>query len=171
MLEIFILGLFAAGLLFAAGHDVITMTIPNWVSAAFLLVFPIAAFAVGASWSQIGFHYLAGLIGLVVCYGLFAVNAFGGGDAKLLPSVLVWIGPAGALDYIYGIALSGGLLALLFLVSRRFIPKTAMPGFIQKTIGEGRDIPYAVAIAFGAFWAATKSPIIFPLIQGTGLTH
>ncbi len=171
MISLALLVLFFAGLLFAACHDVATMTIPNWVSVAFVLVFPLAGVAVGLTPAQIGLHLLAGLIGFAVCIGLFALGVFGGGDAKLLPAVLVWMGPAAWLPYIYGIALTGGLLAVLLLISRRFVPETVVPGFLQRSFVKGPGIPYAVAIGLGAIWAMFRSPVLSSLIQGTGFVY
>ncbi len=171
MIATLFLFLFLAGLVFAAVHDVLTMTIPNWVSIAFVLAFPMAALAVGAEWSLIRWHFLAGLIGFAVCVGMFSVGVFGGGDAKLLPAVLVWIGPAATLEYVYGIALTGGLLAIAVLMSRKFVPQNVVPGFLQRTVVQGPGIPYAVAIALGAIWAAPASPVLSAIIAQTTAAH
>ena len=171
MLAWLILALFLSGLAFAAIHDVATMTIPNWVSIAFAVLFLPAALLVGADWASIGWHYLYGFVGLIVCIGLFSVGVFGGGDAKLLPAVLIWMGPGATLPYIYGIALSGGVLALVFILSRRLIPQTAIPGFLHRSVVEGPGVPYAVAIAFGAIWAAKSSVIVSQIIGLTGLAY
>lgn len=166
-----ILGVFLAGVVFAAIHDISTMTIPNWVSLAFLIAFPIAALSADLTWAQIGWHYLAGLIALVICIGLFSVGVFGGGDAKLLPAVLVWMGPAAWLPYIFGLAVIGGCLALIVILARRLVPQTAIPGFLQRSVVEGPGIPYAVAIAGGAVWAAPQSQVLGQLIRAAGFGH
>ena len=171
MLASLILVLFLSGLLFAAAHDVATMTIPNWVSLAFIGVFPLAALLAGLSWSEIGLHGLAALIGFVVCLGLFLAGVFGGGDAKLLPAVLLWIGAEASLTFVYGVALSGGLLAALILLSRKCVPETVIPGFLHRSVVVGPGVPYAVAIACGALWAAPKTPFFLSLIAQTGLAY
>ena len=165
-----ILILFLSGLVFAAIHDVASMTIPNWVSLAFLGLFPVAAVMLGQSWSLIGMHYLAGAIALVVCFGLFSLGVFGGGDAKLIPAVLVWLGPSAVIPYVYGIALAGGLLAILIIGSRKFVPVNYVPGFLHRSVVVGPGIPYAVAIGFGAIWAMNASPFMVLLIQSTSFT-
>jgi prepilin peptidase CpaA len=171
MLASFLICLFFAGILFAAINDVRTMTIPNWVSIAFTVLFLPAAFFTGMGWGEIGFHYLAGLIGFAVCIALYAGGVFGGGDAKLLPAVLVWLGPAAWLPYVYGIALTGGILALLIMMSRRFVPQTVIPGFLQRSVVEGPGIPYAVAIGLGAVWALPAAPLLQTLITKSGFAY
>ncbi|MAI91115.1 prepilin peptidase [Ponticaulis sp.] len=162
--------LFCAGLVFAAFHDIASMTIPNWLSVAYIVSFPVAALFMGASLQSIGWHFAAGGIALVICFGLFAAGVFGGGDAKLIPAVMVWVGPDGALAFVFALALSGGLLALLFILSRRFVPATVVPGFLHRSVVEGPGIPYAVAIAFGGFWAIPASPFLCELLLFTNFS-
>lgn len=170
MILLVVLGLFIAGLIFAAINDVLTMTIPNWLSIAYVAVFPFVAVYLGVSLIDIGWHFAAGLIGLVICFALFSVGVFGGGDAKLIPAVLVWIGPAGVMPYIFGIALVGGLLALVFILSRRFVPANMVPGVLQRSFVEGPGIPYAVAIAAGGIWAIPASPVLNQILTSTNLS-
>lgn len=171
MLATILLLAFLAGLLFAAVNDVRTMTIPNWLSIAYTVLFLPAALYVGLDWQGIGMHYLAGLIGLLVCFALFSVRIFGGGDAKLLPAVLIWIGPGAWMPYVYGVALAGGLLALLILMSRRLLPQTAIPGFLHRSVVVGPGIPYAIAIGLGAVWSLPASQFLQTLFLASGLTH
>lgn len=163
MLVSIFIALFLAGLIFGAIHDVASMTIPNWLSVAFIAAFPLASLTIGVDLVTIGWHYLCGFIALLICFGLFSVGVFGGGDAKLIPAVMVWVGPAGAIAFVYGLALAGGLLALTILMSRRFVPAHVVPGFLQRSVVEGPGIPYAVAIAFGGFWAIPASPVLSEL--------
>lgn len=170
MLFLIILGFFLAGLIFAAVNDVLTMTIPNWLSLAYVGAFPFIALFMGYPLADTGWHMLAGVIALAVCFGLFSIGVFGGGDAKLIPAVMIWIGPAAVTPYIFGIALAGGLLALLVILSRRLIPARAVPGFLQRSVVEGPGIPYAVAIAFGAIWAMPASPFLTQILNSTSLS-
>ena len=71
-------------LIYAAWHDVSTMTIPNWVSISLAAVFVPAAFAAGLSPEQIGWHLVFGAAVLIGCAVLFYLNVFGGGDAKVI---------------------------------------------------------------------------------------
>lgn len=160
MLELSAFFVFCAGLVLSSYEDIRTMEIPNWISIALVLSFPVFAFSLGYSWAFIGWSFLAGLIGLAICIALFSLNVFGGGDAKLLPAVLIWVGPDAYLEYVYGIALSGGALAIAIILSRRFVPASYVPSVLQRSVVQGPGIPYAVAIAFGAFWAVPASPFL-----------
>lgn len=169
MLASLLITLFLAGLIFGALHDVASMTIPNWLSIAFAVLFPVGSLILGVPLVTIGWHILAGFIALLICFGLFSVGVFGGGDAKLIPAVMVWVGPAGAMAFVYGLALTGGLLAILILMSRKFVPAQAIPGFLQRSVVEGPGIPYAVAIAFGGIWAIPASPVLFQIFNASAL--
>ena len=167
MLLLIISCFFFAGLIFAAVNDILTLTIPNWLSIAYAVVFPLVAIPLGLTLAQIGWHYVAGFIALAICFGLFSIGIFGGGDAKLIPAVLIWVGPDAVLPYIFGIALAGGLLALIYIASRRLIPVSMVPGFLQRSVVEGPGVPYAVAIAAGAVWAFPASPFLSAILNST----
>lgn len=149
----------------AALKDTMTLTIPNWMNATLIVLFVPAAFAASIGWQAGGAHLLVGLIALVIAFGLFAFNIFGGGDAKMIPGVLLWIGPAGVLHFIFGMVVAGGLLGLIILMARKAIPAGIAPGFAQKVLSSENGIPYGVAIAMGAFIAAPKSPLLIQLIN------
>ncbi|MAP93848.1 MAG: hypothetical protein CMK07_02760 [Ponticaulis sp.] len=170
MLSNIVITLFLAGLIFAAVNDVRTMTIPNWLSAAYVVSFPVIALINGASLELIGWHFVCGLIALVVCFGLFTVNVFGGGDAKLIPAVLLWLGPQAVMSFTMGMAIAGGLLAGSYLASRRFIPAENVPGFLQRSVVEGPGVPYAVAIAVGGVMAIKASPFFLSLISSSNFS-
>lgn len=171
MLATLILLAFAGLLLFAAAHDVATMTIPNWVSITIAGLFLPAAAIAGLSMEAVGIHLLIGAIGLIVTIGLFMLGVFGGGDAKLLAAVSLWAGPAGLSPMILGVALVGGLLAATVLLARRLVPVETAPAFIRKPLQDGAGVPYAVAISAGVLWAAPASPILLEILQIAGIVH
>jgi len=149
----------------AAVTDTLTFKIPNWMNLAFLILFVPAAFASNLGWQAAGVHVLVGLAALVISFGLFSFNIFGGGDAKMIPGVLLWIGPAGVMHFLMGMALAGGALTIVLLSARRMVPVEYAPGFAQKILGEKKDIPYGVAIAAGAFMAAGQSPLLISFLK------
>lgn len=153
-------------LCFQAGlKDSVTLTIPNWMNAAFFILFIPAALAGGLAWQVVGMHVLVSAIALVLAFGLFAFNLFGGGDAKMIPGVLLWIGPEGVLHFIFGTALAGGLLSIFILLARNAVPADIAPGFARKILNEDNGIPYGVAIAAGAFFASPQSPLLIDLVN------
>lgn len=145
--------------------DTLTFKIPNWMNATFVLLFIPAAFASNLGWELAGLHILAGLTALIISFGLFSFNIFGGGDAKMIPGVLLWVGPSGVLHFIVGMALAGGLLGVVILLARKAVPAEAAPGFAQKILQQDNGIPYGVAIAAGAFLASSQSPLLSDLLN------
>jgi prepilin peptidase CpaA len=86
--------------------------VPDSVSMA-LLGWAITATAVGWSpngWPSLLFGLACGLaIGIV----LFALGAFGGGDAKLIAALGAVLGPQAFLMFLFYVAIAGGVFALV----------------------------------------------------------
>jgi prepilin peptidase CpaA len=93
--------------------------------------------------------------------GLFAAGWMGGGDIKLLVATAFWTGLHGLPHFLLGVSLAGGALAMLLLGSRAALKSAGvemdrMPGPLRP----GAPMPYAIAIAGGAFWwAAIRWPL------------
>ena len=94
---IVLVAILPALLVAAAVFDLTSFTIPNIVPAAMILLF--AAFLVytvivghSLSWNQTAMHVMAGIIGLGVGMGMFALGWVGGGDAKLFAVATLWLG-------------------------------------------------------------------------------
>src|SRR5687767_13518584 len=103
--------IFPALMAFAAASDLFTMRIPNWLTAALALAFPLNALLVGFDWPLIGTHLGVGLMMLVIGMVMFAAGWLGGGDAKLLAAIAVWFGPSSVLvEFLLIAALAGGAL-------------------------------------------------------------
>jgi prepilin peptidase CpaA len=159
MITTFLCLAFPLLLIYAAWHDVSTMTIPNWVSIVLGVAFIPAALTAGLPLDQIGMHLVFGAIVLVVCAGLFYLNVFGGGDAKVIAAASLWTGLAASAPFVMGMAIAGGVLAAVLIVLRRmkFEPKQA---WLARLKSPEEGAPYAVAIAIGALIAAPASPVI-----------
>jgi len=151
--EILVLVALPALLAAAAGWDLASFTIPNFLSAALLGAFAVFAFAAHLSAPAIGLHLLAGFAGLAIGFTLFALGYIGGGDAKLFAGIALWLGFSDLLDYTLLASIAGGALTLGILASRQL----PLPGFLssQSWILRLHDakagIPYGVALAAGAF--------------------
>ncbi len=155
-------------LIYAAWHDVSTMTIPNWVSIVLAVTFIPAALTAGLSLDQIGMHLVFGAIVLAVCAGLFYLNVFGGGDAKVIAAASLWTGLAASAPFVMGMAIAGGALAAVLIVLRRMKFEAKQPWLVRlKSPEEGA--PYAVAIAIGALIAAPASPVIAAGMAAAGV--
>jgi prepilin peptidase CpaA len=159
MMTIVFCMVFPVLLLFAAWHDVSTMTIPNWISILLAVMFVPAALSAGLPLEQIGAHFVFSAIVLLVCAALFYLNVFGGGDAKVIAAASLWTGLGATGTFVIGMALSGGALAGLLILMRRMTFEARQPWLARlKSPEEGA--PYAVAIAIGALFAAPGSPVI-----------
>ena len=150
---------FPALLLYAAWSDLKSMEIPNWVSISLALAFVPAALASGFTWGQIGLHMIFGAGVLAVCAGLFYLNVFGGGDAKVIAAASMWTGLAATGRFVFYMALAGGLLAGLLIVLRRAGLRSDQP-WAKRLLSPEEGAPYAVAIAAGALLAAPAMPIL-----------
>lgn len=146
-------------LIYAAWHDVSTMTIPNWVSIVLGAAFIPAALAAGLSLEQIGMHLVFGAGVLILCAALFYLNVFGGGDAKVIAAASLWTGLAATAPFVMGMAIAGGVLAGVLIVLRR-MKVSSDKAWLKRLMSPEEGAPYAVAIAVGALLAAPYSPVL-----------
>jgi prepilin peptidase CpaA len=141
-----LLGLLAAMLIAASIEDLRSRTISDYLNIA------IALLAIPFWWStglglwpdvaiQIGIA--AAVFGLFAI--MFALGGMGGGDVKLLGAVALWL-PSQAVPVLLVImSLAGGALTLAMLVRQRLARSEAK-----------LEIPYGVAISFGALWLISE---------------
>ncbi len=146
--------------LYAAMRDVETLTISNGLNAIIAFLFIPAMIVAAPGWDVAGGHILAGVIAFVVSVLLFMLGVFGGGDAKMIPGVMLWLGPEAPWPFMTAMAVIGGALALCVILVRRFVPAQAAPGFARETMTAGNGVPYGVAIAGGAILASGQSPLL-----------
>lgn len=164
-----ILALFASSFfvlcLFAALIDIETLTIPNWLNGWLAFLFIPTAIIAMPGWDVVGMHALVGVIAFIASVALFFLGVYGGGDAKFIPAVLLWVGPAGAFPFLVATAMAGGVLTILIVIMRGLMPQGVTPGFGVATFEDRKGIPYGVAIAAGAFYAAPASPLLTDLLS------
>ncbi|CUW38426.1 Putative Flp pilus assembly protein, protease CpaA (Prepilin type IV endopeptidase, peptidase domain; 11-115) [Magnetospirillum sp. XM-1] len=148
---------FVAALLDAAWGDLRALRIPNRVPLTVLAAFVPAALSMGLSGEAWLVHLGTGVLSFVAAAVLFSLGVWGGGDAKLAPAVLLWVGPADLPRFLLVMALVGGLVALAALVARR-----AEAGGLRPAMGG--HVPYGIAIAAGGLdWAAAS---LLPRLAG-----
>jgi prepilin peptidase CpaA len=152
--------LFAVLLVAAAVSDVATMKIPNWVSIAMALIYPIAAIASGFTWQSMAIHAGFAFAILVVCFLLFQAKIMGGGDAKLIAAASLWTGLAAFPAFAFWTAVTGALVAILLVIARwKFAPQDQRPAFVNRLLRKRGGLPYGVAIALGGFVALDVSHV------------
>ncbi len=157
-----------------AVQDVRGGRIPNW------LTYPGIVAALTVRWAAFGLHGLkGGVIGFLIAGGvfflLFMLGGMGGGDVKLMAAVGSWAGDVRVLAILIAAAIAGGVLAVLYMVSRKQVWLTLRNTgeLLQHHMTSGLQphpvlnvrepstmrVPYGVAIAMGtlycvgnAFW-------------------
>jgi prepilin peptidase CpaA len=122
--------------LIASYHDIRHRSIPNWL--------PLAVAGAGVlKWLVIGqlgpalWAAAAAAIVLIVSAILFSQGWVGGGDVKLAAAAVLLLGAPATLQFLLLMALIGGVIAVVLLVSRGRSPQRP-------------TIPYGVAIAAAA---------------------
>lgn len=151
--EIFVIVALPLLLAVAAGWDLASFTIPNFLTLALPAGFAVFALAAGLTLPVIGWHLLAGLLGLFIGFTLFALGYIGGGDAKLFAGVVLWLGFKDLMPYALLASLFGGVLTVGIVLLRL----CSLPDVLARhswivTLHDARSgIPYGVALAAGAF--------------------
>ena len=153
-------------MIMAAISDMLTMTIPNWISLALSGAFLVAAPLSGLPWMDLLSHFGAGAIVLLAGFVLFAFGAFGGGDAKLLAAAALWVGFDHLLPFLFLVGLFGGVLALAILAFRQFPLFAAYaPIWAMRLHSKDSGIPFGIAIA-GAAILAFPQTSMFGFVMG-----
>lgn len=150
---------------FAAAMDMLTMTIPNRVSLVLIGAFFVAAYFAGLTGKQVLEHLGTGLLVFAICFVLFALGVFGGGDAKLLAASSLWIGFEQLLPYVLGVSIAGAVLALVMLYARKYFPEGSVsaPRWVLRLQARESGMPYGLAIAASALWIYPKTSFFLGL--------
>ncbi|MFN3370481.1 MAG: prepilin peptidase [Sphingomonadaceae bacterium] len=146
-------------LLVGAGFDLARFEIPDTLSILLLVGAVILGLLTpGFGW---GSHALALLAMFAVGLLLFALGWMGGGDVKLLTAFAAWTGLKGLPLFLTGVALAGGVLALVLIGTRSALKAAGRaPETMPKLFRPDAPMPYAVAIAAGGiFWALRSGSI------------
>ena len=137
----------------AAGvFDFIAMRIPNWLNAAIALSMVAVALLMGMPLHLFGLHLLTGAVVLVLGFGLFAGGFIGGGDAKLLAAVALWMGWPQVVMVLGVTSLAGGALAIAMKAWQaiRIEHTVRDTAWLKQVFRAKLDLPYGAAIAVGA---------------------
>ncbi|PCH99376.1 MAG: hypothetical protein COB76_05900 [Alphaproteobacteria bacterium] len=159
--------LFTIGTITAAAvTDFLKLRIPNIIPV-------IVTFCFGGAWiansyfdltmfeQPLSSHMIVGGVMFIVMVVLFFLKLFGGGDAKLIPAICLWVGLNGLPVFLMITTFVGGLLAILSIILRktnfgqRVITRLIrypilQNGWIQALAKGHNVVPYGIAIACGA---------------------
>lgn len=136
---------FCAVLTVAGICDIRERRIPNWAVLAVVILF--------LPWIVVGDVTILSAVGacLIVFAGsiaLYMLGIVGAGDAKLISAVALFVGFGRLGPFLVLVALAGGLIALISLLSQ---PARALALLHTRKLGDpGQGVPYGVAIAIGA---------------------
>jgi prepilin peptidase CpaA len=145
-------------LVLAAGHDIMTRTVPNWMPLALaILAAVLATIEFRLTWG-LGF----GLAVFALCFVFWRRGWMGGGDVKLLGAAAILVAPAAAGSFLVAVSLAGGVLAVVYLAGRFLVPRPPLrrphhllPRVLRVEAWRIRHrgpLPYACAIAAGTIF-------------------
>lgn len=160
MLEVVALFVFPAMMAYAASSDLLTMTIPNRLTAAVFLTWGAFALTAQAPLADIWMSLACGAMVLLVTFGMFCMGWMGGGDAKLAAATSVWLGWPLVLEYLLLASVLGGALTLLIIFARQ----TPLPAplirhaWIARLHDAKTGIPFGIALAAAALILFPQSP-------------
>jgi prepilin peptidase CpaA len=143
-------------------YDYKTYRIPNNISLILLALFPIAYILGGISpsgqifsnWFQfvpnnIVNAILGILIVTLVTLPQYLLGWMGGGDFKVIMTSSLWIGFHNLQYAAFGMALSGGVLAISYIFIRRHKNWNEI-NFLKPVFAKTQGVPYGIAISIGA---------------------
>lgn len=162
---------FTGLLVVAAIGDLRTRRIPNRLVA----VIGLLGLAYSVSMQPVLPGAVRGAGGLLVGLGcwlpFYALGWIGAGDVKLFAAAGAWLGPMGALEGAAIGAIAGAVLAVVWMIKSRGVKTTAetlgiavgSPAILSpdEAMSRRSSLPYGVAIAFGAIWAAWLPGTLF----------
>lgn len=118
----FILLIVAITFMLAAFLDFIYYRLPNKLFYIIFYLFPLYILL------SFKFHlfsnYLIFVGAILIGFGLFSATIIGGGDAKLLAAVTLWVGWDNLILFLIWMLIFGGMIAVTFLVFPRLISST-----------------------------------------------
>jgi prepilin peptidase CpaA len=142
-------------LLLAAGHDVISRTVPNWMSLLIAIFGAVASFAD----DRLLISATLGVAVFFVAAIFWRRGLMGGADVKLLGAVAIVLPPGMVSSFVVAMSVAGATHAIAYLLARRIVtvPRQARPRPLwaralraeRWRISRGGPLPYACAIAFG----------------------
>ena len=151
-------------LLIGAISDIRARRLPNWLALA-LLVYGLAHGFMLDGLSGLGWHAAHSAVALLVGMGLFAIGAFGGGDAKFYAGMAAYFPLQSGINLLLWVTLLGGLFILIWMVGRRVPVGTRA----KEQSGLKGKFPYGVAITSGGIGAAWTAVMLAPALLGMQL--
>jgi prepilin peptidase CpaA len=142
-------------LVFAAGYDIWKFQIPNWLVLICAALFLVMAIAVPEPVNWLS-HLAASALMLALSLAIFPLRIMGGGDLKLISALCFWTGLTGMLALLVAIAIAGGVLSLVLIISRWIAKRLSdTQENLPRVFRTDGPVPYGVAIAAGTIYLIT----------------
>jgi len=172
-----VLAIYVLALVSAGTSDFFRLRIPNWLTGAMTLGFPVAALIAvhginihnidldSIDWRSIDWlsHVEAGAAVFVGAAILFACRLLGGGDVKLLAAMALWSGLHLVLPLLFLVAITGGLFGLVVLGLRQPLVQASILATLRRApafVYSHMPIPYGVPIAIAGIVMAPHLPFL-----------
>jgi prepilin peptidase CpaA len=112
----------------------------------------VLAAATGLNPQEIGMHFLAGAVVLVLAFICYVRGWVGGGDAKLAAATALWFGFDHLYDYLLWASLIGGVLTLAVIRFRQLpLPEVlGRQAWVARLHDRNNGVPYGIALAIAA---------------------
>ena len=144
------LAVFTLLALAGAWTDLRRQVIPNALNLA-IVVIGLVAVPLMLGWMGLVWGLAHFAAALVVGIGLFAIGAWGGGDAKFFAACALWIPIQQTIAYLVGLGIAGLFLILGWIIWAKL---KGLP------MSRKSPLPYGVAIAFGGIFAVVSLPAL-----------
>lgn len=162
-----VVGIYIFALVLAALSDLVSLRIPNWLTGALALAFPVAALIVahGAAGRPVDWlsHIEAGAAVFAGAAVLFACRLLGGGDVKLLAAMALWSGLPMVMPLLFLVAIIGGAFALVVLGLRQPVVQASILALLRRApafLYARMPIPYGIPIAIAGILTAPHLPFL-----------
>jgi len=151
----------------SAASDLLTMRLPNKLTAALSLAFIGLALLAGLPFETWLSHASCGFFMLLIGFGMFSRGWIGGGDAKLAAGIALWLGWGGLVDFLLLGTMGGGLLSLIVLQWRRMTIPARLAGvtWLTRLHDPKEGVPYGVPLALAALHVYAQAPIAKLILQ------
>lgn len=155
---------FPFAVILAGFYDIDRYEIPHFIPISLSVIFIIfACLSPHFTWEIIGYHFLTAFCVFIIGFILFITLHFGGGDAKILSAIALWLGFNDFIIFLNYLCFVGGGVAFFLCYFRTFpcYPIILMNRWTSNlylgTAGTPNAIPYAVPIAISLLLILPKT--------------
>lgn len=149
-------------LVVAMGTDLVKRRIPNLLIVTMLGSAVVVHVTLGGP-SGLGWSAGGAAVGFLLLMPMYMFGGLGAGDVKLLSAAGTFLGPWGALLAGVAALLTGGVLALAVALWHRMSGRSAVRRSSPAAAAKDIELPYSLAIAAGAGFAAYQVGIASPV--------